>query len=97
MVPHPLQGLQNQPGQRPLQKFNAVLVPVSLLSHFSCPSLKPLRAPSDFVVGIDVTPRPFVSSQAVDILPPACRRSPPCSEQLPCRPSSPANPSRPVL
>src|SRR5258708_8370956 len=97
MLRPPLQGLQNQQVQRPFQKFHSVLVPLSLLSHFSCPSLKPLHAPSDFVVGIDVTTRPFVSSQAVDILPPACRRSTPCSEQLPCRPSSPANPSRPVL
>src|SRR6266480_4853193 len=33
MLRPPLQGLQNQQVQRPLQKFNPVLVPLSLLSH----------------------------------------------------------------
>src|SRR6267143_767016 len=73
MLRTPLQGLQNQQVQRPLQEFNTVLVPGFLLDHRFVPRLVPFV----FVFGNDVMTRPFVPFQAVDILPPACRPSTP--------------------
>src|SRR5882762_5499782 len=87
MLRTPLQGLQNQQVQRPLQEFNTVLVPGFLLDHRFVPSVSPFcvrfpRMPLPcahfvFVFGNDVMTRPFVPFQAVDILPPACRPSTP--------------------
>src|SRR6266576_1750942 len=81
MLRPPLQRLQNQQVQRPLQKLDPVLVPLSLLSHRFVPQATPsffnqvlrtllprrLFASS---VGYDVMTLPFVPSKAVDILPP---------------------------
>src|SRR6266478_4603226 len=52
MLRSPLQGLQNQQVQRPLQKLNPVLVPLSLFGHSSVPQsipCHPYRLPQAFL------------------------------------------------
>jgi len=79
MLRPPLQGLQNQQVQRPLQKLDSVVVPLSLLSHrLVLRQFLPMfnHAPRKLFpcrlfarsLGYDVMTLPFVPSKAVDIL-----------------------------
>src|SRR5882672_681808 len=68
----PLQGLQDQQVQRPLQQFNPVLIPRFLLCH-----LRFLRRCVCSCCTFDVATPPKVLSQGVGILHPASRRSTP--------------------